>query len=123
MNCEPDTDRGLRRSGFWAVDDAFAVWLAYLVEVLNNKEPRGAQVHDWRVACGVPSYGMEIGSLTERQRRRLTDAAAAARDRARDEGTSPSIDSGHGISSDLPVSGGFSRTGALLMDDIDPGVD
>jgi hypothetical protein len=106
--------------GFWSLDDAFAVWLAYLVEEADR-----ADAHDdpwcvrarneWRVASGIPEFGAHIPRSTPDQLSRLLSTAAAARQRAQARGDLSIEDLQAWIMvDDLAVSGGFSRTGAFV---------
>ena len=107
--------------GFWALDDALAVWLAYLVEEADRSD--GA--HDdpwcvrareaWRVAAGIPQFGARIPRSTPEQLDRLLSTAAAARRRAQASGDL-SLEHLRAwvMVDDLVVSDGFSRTGAVV---------
>ena len=102
--------------GFWALDDAFAVWLAYLVEEIDRRigdEPWLAKLAaDWRVATVVTLYGADAGDLTPERSQRLLEIALPARQRAREAGdvTVEQLRQWTMLD-DEPVSNAFSRTG------------
>ncbi len=102
--------------GFWALDDAFAVWLAYLVEEIDQQagdEPWLARLAaDWRVATVVTLHGADAGELTPEQSQRLLEIALPARQRATDAGDVTVEQLRHWtLFDDEPVSNAFSRTG------------
>ncbi|MFI9386171.1 hypothetical protein [Kutzneria sp. NPDC052558] len=102
--------------GFWALDDAFDVWFAYLVEQIDleaGDDPWLASLAEpWRVAAAVNDYGADAGQPTPEQARRLLAIAATARQRAVDTGDIPVERLREWlILDDLAVSQGFSRTG------------
>ena len=102
--------------GFWALDDAFAVWLAYVVEEIDRQAEDESWLTrlaaDWRVATVVTLYGADAGELTPEQSERLLAIALTARQRAKDEGDVPVERLRQWIMfDDNPVSDGFSRTG------------
>ncbi|MFC9435713.1 hypothetical protein [Nocardia sp. NPDC057030] len=70
--------------GFWAVADAFGVWLAYLVEQIDSGDRvpdawLAATVEDWRVAAAITDLGVGVTFETERQRSWISEYARAAR--------------------------------------------
>lgn len=102
--------------GFWTLDDAFAVWMAYLVEQIDQQAGDDAWLvrlaGDWRVAAVVTDYGADAGEPTPEQSHRLRDIAVAARQRATDAGDVPVQRLRQRIMfDDEVVSGGFSRIG------------
>lgn len=102
--------------GFWTLDDAFAVWTAYLVEQIDQQPGDDAWLvrlaADWRVAAVVTDYGADAGELTPEQSQRLRDIAVAARQRAADAGDVPVERLRQWrMFDDKVVAGGFSRTG------------
>lgn len=101
---------------FWALDDAFAVWLAYLVEELEAGEVRSdelaAAAEHWRVATFVTDFGADIPDAPEPVMARLRASASRARDHAVTNGdVSTTTLAAWKLIDDQPVSGGFSRTG------------
>lgn len=105
---------------FWAVDDAFGVWLGYLVEEVGDPAASpdpwlGELAQRWRVAAVVTDYGLELESLTPEQTDRLRSIALAARQKASDEGDLSEEQLRRWlVVDDLPVAGGFSRTGSQV---------
>lgn len=101
--------------GFWAVDDALDVWLAYLVEEVGDVGPGegwlGELVDQWRRAAAIGDYGVTVRSPVAAQRERLRWIAAGARRRVV-EGGFVSVERLRQwvILADLTVSDGFSRT-------------
>lgn len=101
--------------GFWTVDDALDVWLAYLVEQLDRGDRAGdawlAGLDDqWRHAAAIADYGTTIELDTPEHRAWLREYAAAARRAAVEAGdiTADRLRQWL-ILDDLAVSGGFSR--------------
>ncbi|MGQ0843951.1 MAG: hypothetical protein ACT4QF_07425 [Sporichthyaceae bacterium] len=97
----------------WAFDDAFAVWLAMLIEsVADPTESFAERLEDWKVATGVPDFGMTVRRLDAESTTQLASAAGRAREVAAATGDVPverlrewSLVDG------LTVSDGFSRYG------------
>jgi hypothetical protein len=106
--------------GFWALDDACAVWLAYLVEeAIGNPtqdDPWCIEAREqWRVAAAITQLGAHVPQSRPEQLGRLRATALAARDRAQARGDLPEQDLRSWIVvDDLPVSNGFSRRGAVI---------
>ncbi|MEU7632918.1 hypothetical protein AB0C34_23515 [Nocardia sp. NPDC049220] len=102
--------------GFWSLDDALGVWLAYLVEQADRHDRiedglLSEQVECWRVAAAITDCGCSVSIETEQQREWIGEFADAARraavaagditeDRLREWMIVP----------DMAVSDGFSRT-------------
>jgi hypothetical protein len=108
---------------FWALDDAFGAWFAYLVEEIDRRpdDPWLAELaRDWRVAAAVTDFGATVPECTTDQLGELLDIAAAARRRATAAGDITAEELGAWlIVDDLPVSDGFPRTeGGVLLDRI-----
>lgn len=104
--------------GFWALDDAFGVWLAYVVEEIERSGPAAwldTLAEQWRVAAAVTELGADAGRLTGEQAAALHTIAVAARRRAEAVGDIP-VDRLRSwiIVDDLPVAGGFARTGGSV---------
>jgi hypothetical protein len=100
--------------GFWALDDAFAVWLAYLVESIGDATASLAEQRDthWKVATGVPDFGMTVKGLDAESRTQLKAAAIRARDVAAAMGDVPESRLREwSLAEGLTVSDGFSRSG------------
>ncbi|MEU0540444.1 hypothetical protein ABZ319_11270 [Nocardia sp. NPDC005978] len=73
--------------GFWALDDAFGAWLAYLVEQIdgNDRLPDAwlaSMVEDWRVAAAITDFGLSLTFETDQQRGWISEYANSARDAA-----------------------------------------
>ncbi|CAM4482908.1 hypothetical protein NONI108955_33685 [Nocardia ninae] len=73
--------------GFWAVDDALGVWLAYLVDQVGDEsradDPWLADVCDqWRRTAAISDFGTTIDFDTRQQRDQVREFARAARDAA-----------------------------------------
>ncbi len=106
--------------GFWALDDALAVWRAFLVEELDRHEDRAEPwvanlSAQWHRAAAISEFGAEIGSGTPEQISRLRDRATQARSNARIRGSLSEDDlRGWIILDDLPVAGAFSRAGTVV---------
>ncbi|GAB4587059.1 hypothetical protein [Nocardia sp. IFM 10818] len=101
--------------GFWAVDDALDVWLAYLVDQLGNEphtnDPWLADLRDqWRRASALNDHSTTIDFDTRQHREQIRACARAARDAAVAAGD-VSVDRLRRwlILDDIPVSDGFAR--------------
>ncbi|MGV9408794.1 hypothetical protein ACWDOP_02675 [Nocardia sp. NPDC003693] len=82
---------GIDGLGFWAVDDALDVWLAYLVGQIEPEsladDPWFGGVHDqWRRAAALDDHGVTMVIDNERQRDLIRACARAARSAAVDGG-------------------------------------
>lgn len=101
--------------GFWALDDALDVWLAYLVEEASEARRIEAWLNefvaDWRRVSALPDIGVtmrlpevahrhQIHNLAEAARRRVVAAGDVSVERLRQ----------WTILGNLVVSEGFSRT-------------
>jgi hypothetical protein len=102
--------------GFWSLDDALGVWLAYLVEQADNHDRvqdgwLTGQVECWRVAAAITDYGCSLSIETEQQREWISEFAGAARGAAVAAGniTEQRLREWM-ILPDVAVSDGFSRT-------------
>ncbi|HVK25855.1 MAG TPA: hypothetical protein VM677_31240 [Actinokineospora sp.] len=93
------------------------MWLAYLVEEIAKRgaacEPwLATQAEQWRGAAAITELGADAGESTDERVGELLAIAVAARQRAVQVGDIP-VESLREwiIVDDLPVAGGFSRTG------------
>jgi hypothetical protein len=106
--------------GFWALADAFGVWVAYLVEEITRRgtasEPwLAALAERWRVSAAITDQGAATGELTDEQAAHLRVVAEAARERAEDVGDIPVERLRQWIIlDDLPVASGCCRTGTRV---------
>jgi hypothetical protein len=102
--------------GFWALDDAFGVWMGYIVEEIDHEHGDDPWLDEmarhWRVAAAITELGARVSRGTRDQVTRLIDVASGARERACSRGTL-TVDQLRRwvIVDDLSVSQGFSRTG------------
>lgn len=103
------------KRGFWALDDVFSVWLAYVVEEIDRRKDDPwliAIAEKWRVASVVTDSGAEIPAGSAEQMAALRSVAVLARRRAERAGDL-SLDALRTwyVLDDEPVAGAFSRTG------------
>lgn len=103
---------------FWALDDALAVWLAYLVEefdAMPADSELAAELEDWRIATFVTDYGANIPVVSESTQARLLEGFVDARSKAMLHGdVSTQTLEAWKLVDDRPVSGGFSRSGGSV---------
>lgn len=102
---------------FWALDDAFGVWLAYLVEEIDRAGPEPGTwlaelAEDWRVATSITDFGGGAREVTDEQAHHLHALAISARRSAVACGDVP-VERLRAwtVAKDLPVADGVSRTG------------
>ncbi|WP_225725132.1 MULTISPECIES: hypothetical protein [unclassified Nocardia] len=70
--------------GFWALDDALDVWLAYLVDQIGDRlhadDAWIADLRDqWVLVAAISDYGITIDFDTQEHRDRIREFAEAAR--------------------------------------------
>ncbi|WP_433656035.1 hypothetical protein ACQPW1_33700 [Nocardia sp. CA-128927] len=101
--------------GFWAVDDALDVWLAYLVEAAGDAGPAepwlSDLVEDWRRGSALADIGVTMRLPVAAHRERVRGIAERARRAALAGGNVPVERLRQWvILADSTVSDGFSRT-------------
>lgn len=109
---------------FWALDDAFAVWFAYLVDEIDRGEQAGSPLQvlsaQWRTAAAITDYGATVALPDQGGERdvlvsRLLAIAGVARSNAEARGDLTREEVARWlILDDLPVAGGFLRTGDVI---------
>ncbi|HEX7302278.1 hypothetical protein [Lentzea sp.] len=78
--------------GFWVLDDAFAVWLTYLVDETGRVAPDPwltGLAEDWRGVLECPDLGEVLPELPVDRARLLLEVATGARLRAAEAGDVP----------------------------------
>lgn len=78
--------------GFWVLDDAFAVWLGYLIDQAERVGPDPwleECAEDWRSTLECPDLGEILRGLTPEQKRLLLEISTEARQRAHEAGDVP----------------------------------
>ncbi|MEV6563000.1 hypothetical protein AB0M22_45300 [Nocardia sp. NPDC051756] len=106
---------GIDDRGFWAVDDALDVWLAYLVEAVGDAGSAEVWlsdlVDDWRRGSALADIGVAMRLPVAVHRERVRGIAERARGAAR-AGGDVSVERLRQwvILGDSTVSDGFSRT-------------
>ncbi len=103
--------------GFWALNDAFGVWLAYMVEEIERdggpEDPwLAALAEQWRVSSAITDFDADLTLDAPEQTPRIRAYAVAARRAAVNAGDITVQRLQHWmILPDIPVADGFSRTG------------